>query len=147
MSLGSELTSGKCTIYAQWCAILSVLFLIIFGITNFLSVIIFAIIAFVEAFFMIWLELPLLAACLPGGPKIQKFKEFFAKTSLRAALYAVFAVLIWLSLLESATSILVAAVFLTLTSGFYLISVFKKEELERSGLTGGAGIAAAATRV
>ena len=43
MTIGSELKSGKFTIYAQWAAILSVLFLIIFSITNFISVLPFAI--------------------------------------------------------------------------------------------------------
>ncbi|KNC95823.1 uncharacterized protein SPPG_08763 [Spizellomyces punctatus DAOM BR117] len=144
MSLGSEIKSGKFTIYAQWAAILSVIFLIVFSITNFISVLPFAIISWVEAFFMIWLEIPLLTVCLPGGPKIESFKQFFANTLFRSALYAVFAVLIWLSILMQATSLLTAAITLTLTCVFYLISVFKKEELERSGVTGGQGVASAA---
>ncbi|KAI8915444.1 hypothetical protein PhCBS80983_g05617 [Powellomyces hirtus] len=146
MTLGSELKSGKMTIYAQWSAILSVLFLIIFSITNLLSVVPFAIIAWIEAFFMIWLEIPLLTVCCPGGPKIDAFQKFFQNTLFRSILYAVFAVLIWLSILMSATSLIVAAITLSLTSIFYFISVIKKEELSRSGVTGGSGVAGSAAR-
>ncbi|KAJ3009791.1 Golgi apparatus membrane protein tvp18 [Thoreauomyces humboldtii] len=124
-------------------AILSVLFLIIFSITNIISLIPFAIISWVEAFFMIWLEIPLLTVCIPGGPKIDAFQRFFQNTLFRSILYAVFAVLIWLSILMKASSLLVAAITLSATSIFYFISVLKKENLERSGMTGGGGMAAA----
>ncbi|KAJ3172934.1 Golgi apparatus membrane protein tvp18 [Geranomyces variabilis] len=160
MTIGSELKSGKFTIYAQWyiyntpkhfqtrnrypAAILSVLFLIIFSITNFISVLPFAILAWVEAFFMIWLEIPLLTVCCPGGPKIDAFQKFFQNTLFRSILYAVFAVLIWLSILMSATSLLVAAISLSFTCIFYFISVIRREELSRSGVTGGQGVAAGA---
>ncbi|TPX68219.1 hypothetical protein SpCBS45565_g03275 [Spizellomyces sp. 'palustris'] len=70
--------------------------------------------------------------------------RFFTNTLFRSGLYAVFAVLIWLSILMQATSLITAAITLTLTCVFYLISVFKKEELERSGVTGGQGVATAA---
>ncbi|KAI8819137.1 uncharacterized protein EV422DRAFT_119052 [Fimicolochytrium jonesii] len=144
MSLGSELKSGKFTIYAQWAAILSVLFLIIFSITNIISLLLFAILAWIEAFFMIWLEIPLLTVCCPGGPKIDAFQRFFQNTLFRSILYAVFAVVMWLSILSSASTLIIAAITLSFTSIFYFISVFKKEPLERSGMTGGGGVGAAA---
>lgn len=140
MTVAAELTSGKCTIYAQWCALLSVVFLVLFGVLNIFSVLPFSILAFAEAFFMIFLELPLVAACLPSFSFIAKFKEIFENILLRCGLYFGFAVLMWLSFIMSFTTLIIAAVFLTLTSGFYLIAFLKHEGLERSMFTGGSGI-------
>lgn len=140
MSVSSELSSGKFTIYAQWCAILSIIFLVVFGILNFLSVIPFAILGFVEAFLMVFLELPLVAFCCPSFEIVNKFKQFFENIILRTVLYLGFAFLIWLSLIMSVSTLIIPAVFLTLTSAFYGIAQLKHEGLERSQFTGGSGI-------
>ncbi|KAJ3037477.1 Golgi apparatus membrane protein tvp18 [Rhizophlyctis rosea] len=146
MGLGAEVTSGQFTIYAQWFSILSIIFLILFGILNFLSVIIFAIIAFVEAGIMLFLEIPWLTKCCPTSPKFDTFIKTMENTLFRTILYAVFAIIIWLSILMHATSLLVAAITLSITTICYIIAFFKKEDFKRSGITGGAGLAAQGAR-
>ncbi|KAJ3414367.1 Golgi apparatus membrane protein tvp18 [Chytridiales sp. JEL 0842] len=145
MSIVDEFKSGQFSLYAQWMAIISLLLLVILGFTNFLGVTIFAVLGFIFAGFMFFLELPILTAWCPTGPKTERAVKFFGKPLFRMALYAVFSIVMWLSIMQATTSILIAAVSLSATTVLYGIAVFKKEELSRSEWTGGKGIARGAS--
>ncbi|KAI9193067.1 uncharacterized protein BJ171DRAFT_533890 [Polychytrium aggregatum] len=146
MAFKDELKSGKFTIYAQWASLLSIFFLVILGLSNFFSfgalssLLIFIIIAWVEAAVMIFLEVPILTKCCPAGPRFSAFLGFFESTVFRTGLYAAFAVLMWLSLLSGASSLLVCAITLTATAGCYTIAMIKREGMERSSMLGGQGV-------
>lgn len=60
---------------------------------------------------------------------------------MRAATYAVMAVVQWLSLIVHGTSLLAAAVLLSLTSICYLLAAVKKQAFVGSKTLGGAGVA------
>ncbi|KAI9011182.1 hypothetical protein BC832DRAFT_327795 [Gaertneriomyces semiglobifer] len=142
MGFGNEITSGKFTIYAQWSAIIALL-----RIVNFIHIIPFAIIGFVGAFFLVWLEIPLLTRCCPGGPRMDRFTKIFSNTLFRSMLYAAFSVVLWLSILMKSTSFLAAAVFMSISAVFYLVSVGRGEDLERSSITGPRAAVGAASQV
>ncbi|KAI9146079.1 hypothetical protein BKA69DRAFT_322713 [Paraphysoderma sedebokerense] len=136
-SFKTDLKSGKFTVYAQWMSYLSVLFLIIFGISNlFSTLIIFALIALCEAAVMFLMELPFFAKCCPTGPRMQSCIAFFEGNWLRAALYAAFAFMMWLSLMVAASGLIVSAVTLTICAICYALAGFKHQERENTALTG-----------
>jgi hypothetical protein len=60
---------------------------------------------------------------------------------MRAAAYAVMAVIQWLSLISHASSLIAAAVFLSLTALCYLLAAVKKQAFVGSKTLGGAGVA------
>ncbi|KAI9218954.1 hypothetical protein BC828DRAFT_387292 [Blastocladiella britannica] len=137
MGFFEELKSGNGTVYAQWGALLSIVLLVIGGLTNlFSSAILFALIAWVEAFFMILLEIPLFQKCCPTGPKVQSVVKFFEGNGLRAVLYLVFSVLMWLSLSVGFGLLIIAALTELFASLCYAVAAFKKQERQPSTLTG-----------
>ncbi|KAJ3103968.1 Golgi apparatus membrane protein tvp18 [Phlyctochytrium planicorne] len=129
------------SLYGQWMAILSGLLLIIFGLASFSTVVPFAFAAWVEAFLIILLEIPIVTQCCACGPATSGFLKFFENAVFRTVLYVVFAGIIWLSILMTATSLIIGAISLTVTVIFYGIAASKKEELTRSFYTGGKGLA------
>ncbi|RKO97847.1 hypothetical protein CXG81DRAFT_15580 [Caulochytrium protostelioides] len=137
MSFMEEIASGKFSIYGQWFGILSIIMLIIFGITNMISSrIIFCILGWVMAGIMLFYELPFLTFCCRRAPLFDRFIEFFNPPAMRSVLYLIFAVVMWLSLLVGSSSLIVPAVFLSLTFFCYLTAFFRKQPTERSTLTG-----------
>ncbi|KAJ3209811.1 Golgi apparatus membrane protein tvp18 [Dinochytrium kinnereticum] len=113
------------------------------SLANFTAVLPFAFAAWVEAAIIVLLEIPIITQCCPCGPNTSSFLKFFENTVFRTILYLVFAGIIWLSIIMAASSIIVAALALTVTFVFYGIASSKKEELQRSFYTGGKGINAA----
>jgi hypothetical protein len=60
---------------------------------------------------------------------------------MRAAAYAGMALVLWLSLISHASSLIAAAVFLSITAVCYLIAAVKKQGFVGSKTLGGAGVA------
>ncbi|KAJ3165650.1 Golgi apparatus membrane protein tvp18 [Irineochytrium annulatum] len=144
MGFVDEWRSGKFTVYAQWAAILSGVFLIILGFVTFTSVLPFALLAFVQSFLIVLLEVPIVTQCCPTGPMMSGFVKFFENTIFRSVLYLVFAGMQWISLLMAASALLVAAMTLSVTFVLYAIAASKKEEFSRSYFTGGKGVSGTA---
>ncbi|KAJ3360579.1 hypothetical protein AMAG_16063 [Allomyces macrogynus ATCC 38327] len=139
MGFVEELKSGNGTIYAQWGGMLSIIFLVVGGLLNIISsLILFALLAWIEAFIMILLEIPIFQRCCPTGPRVQAFVKYFEGNYLRAALYLGFSIVMWLSLRESSTSVLlILAAVSTLFSSFcYAVAGLKHQERQNSSLTG-----------
>ncbi|ORZ33371.1 hypothetical protein BCR44DRAFT_41085 [Catenaria anguillulae PL171] len=133
-----ELKSGNGTVYAQWGALLSILFLVIGFFSNILSMLIlFAFISLGMAFVMILLELPIFQKCCPTGPKMQAFIKYFEGNYLRAVLYVGFSVIMWVSLTVEKSFAFIVAGITTLFSAFcYAFAGVKNQERKPSALTG-----------
>jgi hypothetical protein len=116
MGFMDELKSGKCTIYAQWAGWISSILLIIFGITSFLSLPIFAIIALAQGVFLFLLEFTFCAKCIRGTDRIIAISK---DLRIKLGVYVVFATVMWLSLLQKADSILLTAVLQTIAAILY----------------------------
>jgi hypothetical protein len=122
MNLLEELKSGKAGIYAQWIGLISIIFLLAFGISLFLSsVIVFCIIAFVQAGLILLIEYPFCAKMLRGTDRLIQAAE---SKPFKAGMYAVFAVLQWLSLLVATSGLIVPAILLSLTAILYGIIAY-----------------------
>lgn len=65
----------------------------------------------------------------------------FTTNYMRAAIYAVMAVVQWLSLIVAASSLIAAAVLLTLVAVFYALAGFKGQGFVGSKTLGGQGVA------
>lgn len=91
-SFMTELKSGKTAIYGQWVGWISGILLLIFGITQFLAIPVFAIIAFVEGAFIFLLECPFITKCLRGTDRLLAISN---DNRLKCGIYVVFATVMY----------------------------------------------------
>jgi hypothetical protein len=121
--------------------ILSIIFNLAFGIGNiFSSVIIFGIIAIVFGVILLFVEIPFLLRICPTN---QQFDDMVRKCNNnypRAALYIVLAAVQWLSLIIRASSLLAAAIIMTITAFCYAFAGLKSQEFTQSKTLGGQGL-------
>lgn len=93
---------------------------------------------------MVLLEFTFLAKCIRGTDRIIAISS---NNKIKAVLYTMylrltsFATLVWLSLLQSAEVILVAAVTLTIVAVLYTIAVVRGEDASKSSVVTQQGIA------
>lgn len=65
----------------------------------------------------------------------------FTTNYMRAAIYLAMAIVQWLSIIFGATSLIAAAVLLTIAGGFYALAGLKKQAFTGSKTLGGQGVA------
>ncbi|KAI8393707.1 uncharacterized protein BYT42DRAFT_487653 [Radiomyces spectabilis] len=89
MSILDEFASRNFSLYAQWCGLISIILLIALGVVSLLSNIPFAIIGWVFAAILVFVEVPLCTKFCPTSPKFDAFIARFENSYFRAALYLV----------------------------------------------------------
>ncbi|KAJ3322897.1 hypothetical protein HDV06_002556 [Boothiomyces sp. JEL0866] len=94
-----------------------------------------------EGVFIILLEVPFIAKCLRNTDRIIAISN---DNRIKCGIYTIFATLIWLSLIQSAETIIIAAISQTLAAIFYGIAVFKGESGAGSSAINSESVAAAA---
>jgi hypothetical protein len=90
---------------------------------------------------ILFIEVPLLLRICPTSEKFDGFIRKFSTNVTRAGVYLAMAAVQWLSLLGGATSLIAAAILLTLTGAFYGIAALRKDEFMSSKTLGGQGVA------
>jgi len=90
---------------------------------------------------ILFIEVPLLLRICPTSPKFDTFIRKITTNYMRAAAYLAMAVIQWLTLIDRATSLIAAAVFLTATAVCYLLAGIKGQAFVGSKTLGGAGVA------
>lgn len=90
---------------------------------------------------ILFIEVPLLLRICPTSSKFDDAIRKITTNYMRAAAYAIMAVVQWLTLISRATSLIAAAVFLSLTSICYLLAGIKGQAFVGSKTLGGAGVA------
>jgi 4-amino-4-deoxy-L-arabinose transferase-like glycosyltransferase len=90
---------------------------------------------------ILFVEVPLLLRICPTSSKFDDAIRKITTNYMRAAAYAVMALVQWLSIISRTTSLIAAAVFLTLTSICYLLAGIKGQAFVGSKTLGGAGVA------
>ncbi|KAI5815781.1 hypothetical protein BZA77DRAFT_315094 [Pyronema omphalodes] len=143
-NIGEEFKTRNFSIYGQWTGILCILLCIAVGIANIFHVsliLIFSIICLCTGLILIFLEIPFLLRICPTSKvfddTIRKFHSLWG----RAAFYLTGALIQWLSLTVQSTSLIAAAVLLTLAGLFYAAAAIKGQEFMGSKTLGGAGVA------
>jgi hypothetical protein len=90
---------------------------------------------------ILFIEVPLLLRICPTSSTFDAAIRRISTNYMRAGAYAVMAIVQWLSLLVWATSLLAAAVFMTITAVCYLLAAVKKQAFVGSKTLGGQGVA------
>ncbi|KAM3071253.1 Golgi apparatus membrane protein tvp18 [Clarireedia jacksonii] len=104
-------------------------------------IIIFSALCLVCSFLIIFVEIPLLLRICPTSSKFDTFMRRFTTNYMRAAFYLGMAIVQWLSLIIKATSLIAAAVLLTIAAGFYALAGLKGQGFVGSKTLGGQGVA------
>jgi hypothetical protein len=93
------------------------------------------------SFVILFIEVPLLLRICPTSPKFDNFIRKITTNYMRAAAYGAMGLAQWLSIIRHASSLIVAAVFLTATAFCYLLAGIKGQAFVGSKTLGGAGVA------
>ncbi|KAK4044235.1 membrane protein [Parachaetomium inaequale] len=145
MTLKEEFATRNFSIYGQWLGILTMILCFALGIANLFTVriliIILSAVCLASSLVILFIEVPLLLRICPTSPKFDTFIRKITTNYMRAAAYAVMAVAQWLTLIDRATSLIAAAVFLTATGICYLLAGIKGQAFVGSKTLGGAGVA------
>ncbi|CAG8630918.1 10779_t:CDS:2, partial [Paraglomus occultum] len=142
MGIVEEFRSRNFSIYAQWAGLLSILLLVLFGIlafTTFSVATVFAVIAWVIAFILVFVEVPIFLKICPTSSRFDSFIKKFKNHYVRAVGYLVCATILWLFLIR--TFVLIApAITLTAAGIFYGIAAVTHQPHASSSITGGTGV-------
>ncbi|KAK4130970.1 hypothetical protein BT67DRAFT_389429 [Trichocladium antarcticum] len=145
MTLKEEFATRNFSIYGQWLGILTMILCFALGIANIFTfhvvVIIFSVLCLISAFIILFIEVPLLLRICPTSAGFDSAIRRITTNYMRAAAYAVMAVVQWLSIIPRATSLIAAAILLSLTGVCYLLAGIKGQAFVGSKTLGGAGVA------
>ncbi len=95
----------------------------------------------VSCFLIIFVEVPLLLRICPTSSKFDTFMRGFSTNPMRALFYCAMAIAQWLSLIIDRSTLIVPAVFLTITGAFYGLAAVTGQEFTGSKTLGGQGVA------
>ncbi|KAL3427991.1 Golgi apparatus membrane protein TVP18 [Phlyctema vagabunda] len=144
MTIAEEFATRNFSIYAQWTGVVCIFLCFALGIANLFHVsllILFSALCLASSFVIIFIEIPLLLRICPTSPKFDEFMRRFTTNYMRAAIYGAMAVVQWLSLIIGASSLIAAAVVLTIVAVFYLLAGVKGQGFVGSKTLGGQGVA------
>lgn len=142
-----EFATRNFSIYAQWFGILSMILCFALGLSNLVTGLfthiltaILAIAALISSFLILFIEVPFLLRICPTSSKFDDFVRKITTNWMRAAAYGVMAIIQWLACIKP-TSLIAAAVFLSITGLCYLIAALKNQQFVGSKTLGGQGVA------
>ncbi|KAI1826748.1 hypothetical protein F4861DRAFT_529656 [Xylaria intraflava] len=126
--------------------ILSMILCFALGIANLINffrplLIIFGVLALISSFVILFLEVPLLLRICPTSASFDAAIRKVSSNYMRAATYIVMAVVQYLSVIVSATSLIAAAIVLTFTALCYALAGLKGQAFVGSKTLGGQGVA------
>ncbi|KAI9343837.1 hypothetical protein BD770DRAFT_397951 [Pilaira anomala] len=140
MGILEEFKSRNFSLYAQWLGVVSLALLIALGVITLGSNPIFAIIGWIIAFILFFVEVPLCTKFCPTSPNFDGFIARFENSYFRGIMYLVFSVVMFLSTLIKTTSLVAPAVTLLLTFICYGIAGFKNQPHASTKILGGTGV-------
>ncbi|KAH9885538.1 Golgi apparatus membrane protein TVP18 [Xylariomycetidae sp. FL2044] len=147
MSIKDEFATRNFSIYGQWLGILSMILCFALGIANLFNLfghfllIIFAILALISCFLILFVEIPLLLRICPTSASFDAMIRKVSTNYMRAAAYGVMAIVQWLSIIVATSSLIAAAVILSLTGVCYALAGLKGQAFVGSKTLGGQGVA------
>jgi hypothetical protein len=93
------------------------------------------------SFVLVFIEIPLLLRICPTSSKFDTLVRRVTTNYIRAGVYLAMAIVQWLSIIISATSLIAAAVVLTIAAAFYALAGIKGQGFVGSKTLGGQGVA------
>jgi hypothetical protein len=94
-----------------------------------------------SSFLIIFIEIPLLLRICPTSSKFDTFMRRFTTNYMRAGIYLAMGIVQWLSIIHEASSLIAAAIMLTLAATFYALAGVKGQSFVGSKTLGGQGVA------
>jgi len=144
MTLAEEFATRNFSIYGQWTGVICIFLCFAVGLSNLFHVsimILFGALCLVSSFLIVFIEIPLLMRICPTSSKFDTFMRRFTTNYMRAGIYLVMAIIQWLSLIHEASSLIAAAVLLTIVAAFYALAGVKGQGFVGSKTLGGQGVA------
>jgi len=144
MTLAEEFATRNFSIYGQWTGVICIFLCFAVGLSNLFHVsimILFGALCLVSSFLIIFIEVPLLMRICPTSSKFDTFMRRFTTNYMRAGIYLIMAIIQWLSLIHEASSLIAAAVLLTIAAAFYALAGVKGQGFVGSKTLGGQGVA------
>jgi len=144
MTLAEEFATRNFSIYGQWTGVICIFLCFAVGISNLFHVsimILFGALCLASSFLIVFIEIPLLMRICPTSSKFDTFMRRFTTNYMRAGIYLVMAIIQWLSLIHEASSLIAAAVLLTIVAAFYALAGVKGQGFVGSKTLGGQGVA------
>lgn len=144
MTIAEELATRNFSIYGQWTGVLCIFLCFALGISHLFHVsimILFGALCLASSFLIIFVEIPLLMRICPTSSKFDSFMRRFTTNYMRAAIYLAMGMAQWLSLIGEPSSLLAAAIMLTLAAIFYALAGVKGQGFVGSKTLGGQGVA------
>ncbi|EFX03741.1 clathrin-coated vesicle protein [Grosmannia clavigera kw1407] len=145
MTLKEEFATRNFSIYGQWLGILSMILCFALGIANIFTfrvvTIIFSVICLLSSFVILFIEVPLLMRICPTSSTFDSAIRRISTNYMRAAAYGAMAAIQWVSIVGGSSSLIAAAVFLTITALCYVLAAVKGQDFVGSKTLGGAGVA------
>jgi len=144
MTLAEEFATRNFSIYGQWTGVICIFLCFAVGISNLFHVsimILFGALCVASSFLIVFIEIPLLLRICPTSAKFDTFMRRFTTNYMRAGIYLVMAIIQWLSIIKEASSLIAAAVLLTIAAAFYALAGVKGQGFVGSKTLGGQGVA------
>ncbi|OBT79124.1 hypothetical protein VF21_01768 [Pseudogymnoascus sp. 05NY08] len=144
MTISEEFATRNFSIYAQWTGVICMLLCFALGIANMfhLSIIIlFSALCLVSSFIIVFIEIPLLLRVCPTSSTFDEFMRRFSTNYMRALIYFIMGAVQWISIAAGITSLIAAAVLLTITAALYAAAGLKGQAFTGSKTLGGQGVA------
>ncbi|AMD22276.1 HGL064Wp [Eremothecium sinecaudum] len=131
----TDLKSFNFSIYGRWFGYINIILCLALGIANlfhFSLVILFAVIAILQGFVLLFTELPFLLKICPLSENFVGLIKRWESNGSRSLFYIVMAVIQWVSLAVRVTSLIVVAIGLTISAIFYGTGYLKKQEFKET---------------
>ncbi|KAL2076132.1 hypothetical protein VTL71DRAFT_1075 [Oculimacula yallundae] len=144
MTIAEEFATRNFSIYGQWTGVICIFLTFALGISHLFHVsimILFGALCLASSFLIIFIEIPLLLRICPTSAKFDTFMRRFTTNYMRAGIYLVMGLIQWLSIIKEASSLIAAAIMLTLAGAFYALAGVKGQGFVGSKTLGGQGVA------
>ncbi|KAI1004479.1 hypothetical protein K3495_g3734 [Podosphaera aphanis] len=144
MTIAEEFATRNFSIYGQWTGVACIFVCFALGISHLFHVsimILFGALCLASSFLIIFIEIPLLLRICPTSSTFDEFMRRFTTNYTRAGFYLAMATVQWLSLIGEASSLLAAAIMLSLAGIFYALAGVKGQGFVGSKTLGGQGVA------
>ncbi|KAI6714605.1 hypothetical protein JHW43_002869 [Diplocarpon mali] len=148
MTIAEEFATRNFSIYGQWTGVICIFLCFALGISHLFHVSIMILfgalclyVLLTSSFLIIFIEIPLLLRICPTSSKFDSFMRRFTTNYMRAGIYGAMGLVQWLSLIKEASSLIAAAIMLSLAAAFYTLAGIKGQGFVGSKTLGGQGVA------
>ncbi|CCD26313.1 Tvp18p NDAI_0H01390 [Naumovozyma dairenensis CBS 421] len=130
-----DLKSFNFSVYGRWFGYINIILCIGLGISNLFhvnAVIAFGIVSIIQGLVILFIEIPFLLKICPLSERFIEFIKRFETNGYRCVFYLVMAIIQYCSIALMATSLIVVAVGLTISSISYAIAFTNHQEFQNT---------------